>query len=311
MKVPKIVVIGSLNMDIVIEADRHPQPGETILGHNARFIPGGKGANQAVAAARLGAQTTMIGAVGADSFGEELLKALDADGISRNSVKVVDGSSTGIASIFISDGDNSIVVVPGANHQLLPSDIDRYDDIIQDADIILLQLEIPLETVCHAAKKAKAFGKIVILNPAPAQALPDDLMRNVDYITPNRSELSLLSGINAEGEELEAGMRSLMQMGVTNVVTTLGADGSAFLEKGSILQKVSGYKVSVIDTTGAGDSFNAGLAYSLAMHNSLEQSVSFAAKVSALAVTRFGAQAGMPNLEDVARFAKSFLRENV
>jgi ribokinase len=305
MKIPHIVVIGSLNMDIVIEADRYPHPGETILGHNARFIPGGKGANQAVAAARLGAKTTMIGAVGADSFGQELLLALDADRISRNSVKVVDGSSTGIASIFLSSGDNSIVVVPGANHQLLAEDIDKYDDIIQDADIILLQLEIPLETVCHAAKKAKAFGKTVILNPAPAQALPDDLLRNVDYMTPNRTELSLLTGMNTEGEELEAAMRSLIQMGVTHVVTTLGADGSAFVEKGGILQKVSGYKVSVIDTTGAGDSFNAGLAYSLALRSSLEQSVSFAAKVSALAVTRFGAQAGMPSSKEVALFAKS------
>nr|WP_261305424.1 ribokinase [Paenibacillus andongensis] len=304
MKVPHIVVIGSLNMDIVIEADRHPQLGETILGSNARFIPGGKGANQAVAAARLGAQTTMIGAVGTDSFGQELLKALDDNQISRNSVKLMDGIATGIASIFISNGDNSIVVVPGANYQLLPDDIDRYDDIIQTADILLLQLEIPLETVVHAAKKAKSFGKTVVLNPAPAQFLPDELLRNVDYITPNRSELSLLTGIHAEGEELEVAMTSLMQKGASNVITTLGGDGSAFLEKGK-LHKVPGYKVSVVDTTGAGDSFNAGLAFSLAKQNSLEQSVSFAAKVSALAVTKFGAQAGMPSLEEVELFAKN------
>lgn len=296
-------------MDIVIEADREPKLGETILGHNARFIPGGKGANQATAAARLGAKTTMIGAVGADSFGQELLQALDANGIRRNSVKIVDGSSTGIASIFLTNGDNSIVVVPGANHQLLPDDIDKYDEIIQDADILLLQLEIPLKTVCYAAKKAKAYGKIVVLNPAPAQALPDDLLRDVDYMTPNRTELSLLTGNNAEGEELEIAMRRLMQMGVANVVTTLGADGSAFLEMGC-LQKVPGYKVPVIDTTGAGDSFNAGLAYSLAMQNSLEKSVSFAAKVSALAVTRFGAQAGMPSMEEVALFSKNLEGEH-
>lgn len=302
MKVPHIVVIGSLNMDIVIEADRHPQLGETILGSNARFIPGGKGANQAVAAARLGAQTTMIGAVGTDSFGQELLKALDDNKIKRNSVKIVDGIATGIASIFISNGDNSIVVVPGANYQLLPDDIDKYDAIIQNADILLLQLEIPLDTVIHAAKKAKSYGKIVVLNPAPAQFLPDELLRNVDYITPNRSELSLLTGIQAEGDELETAMTSIIQRGANNVITTLGADGSAFLEKGK-LQKVPGYKVSVVDTTGAGDSFNAGLAFSLAKQNNLKQSVSFAAKVSALAVTKFGAQAGMPNIEDVELFA--------
>lgn len=201
------------------------------------------------------------------------------------------------------------MVVPGANHQLLPDDIDKYDDIIQGADILLLQLEIPLKTVCYAAKKAKSYGKIVVLNPAPAQALPDDLLRDVDYMTPNRTELSLLTGNNAEGEELEIAMRRLMQMGVANVVTTLGADGSAFFEMG-FLQKVPGYKVPVIDTTGAGDSFNAGLAYSLAMQNSLEKSVSFATKVSALAVTRFGAQAGMPSMEEVALFSKNLEGEH-
>ncbi|WP_410513581.1 ribokinase [Paenibacillus sp. BR2-3] len=304
MKTPHIVVIGSLNMDIVIEADRYPQMGETLLGHNARFIPGGKGANQAVAAARLGAKTTMIGAVGADSFGQDLLRALDTDTIHRDSVKVVEGSSTGVASIFITEGDNSIVVVPGANYQLTPEDIDQYEDILQDADVLLLQLEIPLETVIHAVKKAKALGKTIILNPAPAQALPDDLLRNVDYITPNRSELSLITNMSTEGEALEAAMGSLTQLG-SQVVTTLGAEGSAFLTEVGTLHQVPGYKVPVIDTTGAGDSFNAGLAYSIALGKSLEKSVSFAAKVSALAVTRFGAQAGMPTLEEVTKFANT------
>ncbi|MCL6605544.1 MAG: ribokinase [Paenibacillus sp.] len=309
MKMPHIVVIGSLNMDIVIEADRHPQMGETLLGQNARFIPGGKGANQAVQAARLGARTTMIGAVGADSFGQDLLKALDNEKINRHSVKVVEGSSTGVASIFITNGDNSIVVVPGANYQLTPEDIDTHEDIIQDADLVLLQLEIPLETVRHAVKKAKALGKMIILNPAPAQSLPDDLLKSVDYITPNRTELGLLTGMNTEGEALEAAMRSLIQMGISNVVTTLGAEGSAFLEENGNLHEVTGYKVSVVDTTGAGDSFNAGLAYSLAMGDSLEQSVSFASKVSALAVTRFGAQAGMASLEEVTRFGNNITGE--
>ena len=306
MKVPQIVVIGSLNMDIVIEADRSPQMGETLLGHNARFIPGGKGANQAVAAARLGARTTMIGAVGTDSFGQDLLRALENDKIHKDSVKVVEGSSTGIASIFITNGDNSIVVVPGANYQLLPEDIDQHMDRIQDADIILLQLEIPLETVRYAASKAKSLGKTIILNPAPAQALPEDLLRNVDYITPNRSELSLITGLSTEGEALENAMTSMAQLG-SRVVTTLGAEGSAFLDEEGILRQIPGYKVPVVDTTGAGDSFNAGLAYSLALGNSLEQSVSFAAKVSALAVTRFGAQGGMPTLEEVMNFGNTVI----
>jgi len=305
MKKPHIVVIGSLNMDIVIEADRNPQMGETILGNHAQFIPGGKGANQAIQAARLGARTTMIGAVGADSFGNDLLLALDRDQVNRTSIKVVEGSSTGVASIFITNGDNSIVVVPGANYQLLPEDIDMHENVLEDADIILLQLEVPLETVQYAVKKAKALGKRIILNPAPAQPLPDDLLRNVDYITPNRSELSVLTGMDTECGTLEAVMRSLVHKGISHVVTTLGAEGSAYVEGEGPLQSISGYKVPVVDTTGAGDSFNAGLAYSLALGNSLEQSVLFAAKASALAVTRFGAQAGMPSLEEVNLFERS------
>jgi len=306
---PHVVVIGSMNMDIVIEADRQPQMGETILGRKASFIPGGKGANQAVASCRLGGRTTMIGAVGADSFGEELLQALEDDYIDVESVKIEEGCSTGVASIFIMGGDNSIVVVPGANYQLRPEDIDKSEDIIKGADIVLLQLEIPLETVCHAAEKAKALGKKVILNPAPAQALPEELLRNVDYITPNRSELGLLTGMNTEGEGLEAAMRALIQMGAGSVVTTLGADGSAFLDEQGMLHKIPGYKVSVVDTTGAGDCFNGGMAYSLASGYSLEESVTFAAKASALSVTRFGAQAGMPTSEELARFEKKRLGE--
>ncbi|AJS59363.1 ribokinase [Paenibacillus sp. IHBB 10380] len=304
MKVPNIVVIGSLNMDIVIEADRQPKLGETILGSKAQFIPGGKGANQAVAAARLGAKTTMIGAVGGDSFGQELLKALDDNGIDRHAVKIVDSSSTGIASIFLASGDNSIVVVQGANQDLLPKDIDLYDDVIQAADIILIQLEISLETVCYAVNKAKSYGKTVVLNPAPAQVLPDELLRQVDYMTPNRSELGLLTGRDAEGDELEIAIQDLMDRGVANIITTLGADGSAFMDHHK-LHMIPGYKVPVMDTTGAGDSFNAALAYSLALDLDLEKAVSFAAKVSALAVTKFGAQAGMPTMEAVHQFAAS------
>lgn len=304
MKIPNIVVIGSLNMDIVIEADRQPELGETILGSKAQFIPGGKGANQAVAAARLGAKTTMIGAVGGDSFGLELLKALDDNGIDRHAVKIVDSSSTGIASIFLTNGDNSIVVVQGANLDLLPEDIDLYDDVIQAADIILIQLEISLETVCYAVRKAKSYGKIVVLNPAPAQTLPDGLLSQVDYMTPNRSELGLLTGRDAEGDELEAAILDLMNKGVANVITTLGADGSAFMDNLK-LRTIQGYKVPVIDTTGAGDSFNAALAYSLALDPDLEKAVSFAAKVSAVAVTKFGAQEGMPTMEAVHQFSAS------
>ncbi|MCZ8510920.1 ribokinase [Paenibacillus filicis] len=301
MNAPNITVIGSLNMDIVVESDRFPVQGETLLGKAIRFLPGGKGANQAVASARLGASTRMIGAVGDDSFGRELLQALTNEGIVCEGVRAFPDATTGIANIFVSQGDNSIIVLSGANHLLNPEDIDRIKLAIEQADIVLLQLEIPLETVSHAAKLAKSFGKTVVLNPAPAQPLPESLLRDVDYITPNRTELSLLTGFS-ENDDLEASMRKLIGMGARHVITTLGSEGSAFIEASGPLVKVPGYKVPVVDTTGAGDSFNAALAYSLAQRKSLEESVSFAAKVSALAVTKFGAQPGMPTLEEVEQF---------
>lgn len=301
MNAPNVAVIGSLNMDIVVESDRFPVQGETLLGKAIRFLPGGKGANQAVASARLGASTRMIGAVGGDSFGRELLQALTSEGIECEGVRAIPDATTGIANIFVSQGDNSIIVLPGANHHLRPEDIDRSKQAMEQADIVLLQLEIPLEAVTHAAKLAKSLGKTVVLNPAPAQPLPESLLRDVDYITPNRTELSLLTG-SSENDDLEASMRKLIGMGARNVITTLGSEGSAFMEAGGPLVKVPAYKVPVVDTTGAGDSFNAGLAYSLAQRKSLEEAVSFAANVSALAVTKFGAQPGMPTLEEVEQF---------
>lgn len=299
---PRIAVIGSLNMDIVVEADRSPQLGETILGKEAHFIPGGKGANQAVATARLGAKTTMVGTVGKDGFGTTLLEALATDGIETGTVKIVEGVATGMASILVAQKDNHIVVVPGANAHCLPEDIEQLEEEISQADIVLLQLEIPLETVCAAAEIAKRKGKTVILNPAPAQGLPERLLKNLDYITPNRSELSLLTGFpEGDLQFLEKGMEALLEKGPSHVITTLGSEGSAYMSKGTKEQLtiVPSIKVSVVDTTGAGDAFNGGLAYALATGKDLHEAVLFATKVSALAVTRFGAQAGMPTLTDI------------
>lgn len=302
---PNIVVIGSLNMDLVVEADRPPQMGETILGRQVYFIPGGKGANQAVAAARLGAHTVMVGTVGRDAFGEQLINSLQHEGIETRSVKRTEEVPTGIASILLAQGDNSIVVVPGANSYCLPEDIDRNEAVIAQADVILLQLEIPLETVCYAAKIAKRHGKKVILNPAPACKLPEELLQSVDYITPNRSEVSMLTEMNAAGDQLEIAMERLLNTGTRHVIATLGAEGSAFLTKGERMQKIPGYKVDAVDTTGAGDAFNAGLAYSIALGKELSEAISFASKVSALAVTKLGAQAGMPILAEVERFSEA------
>ncbi|WP_120463057.1 ribokinase [Paenibacillus aceti] len=299
----RVVVIGSLNMDIVVETERYPQVGETLSGERVRFLPGGKGANQAVAAARLGAETAMIGAVGSDAFGEELIHSLQQDGVDVDGVKRLDGVTTGVASIYVAEGDNSIVVVPGANNQVEPADIDRHEAKLKQADIVLLQLEIPVETVFYAAQKAKALGKIVVLNPAPAKPLPDELFAYVDYITPNRTELSRYSGLDAEGEALEPAMLRMKAKGAAQVITTLGEAGSAYLDDEGKACIIPGYKVPVVDTTGAGDCYNAGLAVSIASGRSLREAVDYAAIVSALAVTKFGAQTGMPTEEEARGFA--------
>ncbi|MED4954165.1 ribokinase [Paenibacillus macerans] len=299
----KVAVIGSLNMDIVVETPRHPRVGETLLGDRVRFVPGGKGANQAVAAARLGAEAAMIGAVGDDAFGLELLNALGRDGVDVTGVKRLSGTATGIASIYVGEGDNSIVVVPGANDRVGPEDIDRNEAKLKEADIVLLQLEIPVETALYAARKAKSLGKTVVLNPAPAQPLPEELFRCADFMTPNRTELSGYTGIAADGTTLGAAMRRLKELGAANVVTTLGAGGSAYLDESGEVRFVMGHPVPVIDTTGAGDCFNAALAVSIARGRSLREAVEYAGLASALAVTKFGAQAGMPTQEEVRMFA--------
>lgn len=192
-------------------------------------------------------------------------------------------------------------MVPGANAQCLPEDLEQYEDIISEADLVLLQLEIPLATVEHAIKLARKHGTLVMLNPAPAQSLSKDLLCLVDYLTPNRSELALLTKMT-EDTILEEGIRRLLEVGVSCCVTTLGAEGVVFMESGGSLKKISGYLVPVVDTTGAGDAFNAGLAYALARKKSLQEAAEFAVKVSALAVTKFGAQDGMPSLTEVEAY---------
>lgn len=300
-KPPQVVVIGSLNMDIVVEADRSPQMGETVHGNRVHFIPGGKGANQAVASARLGAKTTMIGAVGSDAFGGELLQALGQEGIDVEAVKTVADSHTGVASIVLSHGDNQIIVVAGANGQVTADDIDQHQEKIAQADVVLLQLEIPLETVVYAASKAKELGKTVVLNPAPARELPDELLQKVDVLIPNESELYLLAQAGAQ-VELGAAMEAMLQKGVATVVTTLGSKGAAYLAATGESGLVASHRVQVVDTTGAGDSFNAGFSYALASGAAVGEAIAFATKVAALAVTKLGAQAGMPTLAQVEEF---------
>ncbi|SDX22757.1 ribokinase [Marininema mesophilum] len=302
-----VVVVGSLNMDVVVCASRRPRIGETIHGEEVYMVPGGKGANQAVASSRLGAKTTMIGAVGSDPFGETLRDALLKEGINIEALHSLPDQTTGVASILLAEGDNSIVVVPGANGLLTPKDVEGAREYIEAADILLLQLEIPIESVMIAAKIGRQAGTRVILNPAPAKELPKELLVNVDLLTPNESELQLLSGCSLDKMGLREAMQKLLEMGVKGVVTTLGADGAAILELGGEFKHLPGKKVvDVVDTTGAGDAFNAGLACALAEGKSLLEAVDFAGKTASLAITKLGAQAGMPVRSEVDKLDESY-----
>jgi ribokinase len=289
-------------MDIVVETSRFPRSGETIFGTDIHFIPGGKGANQAVAASRLGAITTMLGAVGNDSFGQTLLDSLEGNKVCIDHVKVLENAPTGVASITLSPNENQIVVIPGANGSFGSEDVAAGESMFAESDFIVLQLEIPMETVIYAAEMAKKNGKKVILNPAPAQALPKELLRNVDYITPNRSELEAITGIDLSELPFEAAVDELLRMGIPYAIVTLGSEGVAWKQQGGLLSATPAHSVPVVDTTGAGDAFNAGLAYYLALGHDIDSSVRFAVKVSALAVTKFGAQDGMPTLKEVEDF---------
>ncbi len=295
----KITVIGSINMDLVTSANRVPNMGETVLGEAFHTIPGGKGANQAVAAARLGAETTMIGCVGDDSFGHELWKHLKNQGINTEYVEHIPSSSTGIASITLSSGDNSIIVVPGANYHVTPEVVARYEEVIAGSDILLLQLEIPLGSVEKAVELAVKHHVKVILNPAPIQPLPKELLQKINYLTPNEHEQQLLLDSNEWTEtEREEMLRKC--------IITKGSKGVAFYSDGE--REIPSFKVDVVDTTGAGDSFNGALAYALSNEMELEEACHFANAVAALSVTKLGAQGGMPTIEQVREFLQTKAR---
>ncbi|MBE3563973.1 MAG: ribokinase [Hydrogenibacillus schlegelii] len=326
MRRPHIVVIGSLNLDLIAEVDRLPDQGETVLGKKAHMLPGGKGANQAVAARRLGAEVSFIGAVGRDAFGARLLEALRTEGIGTEGVKVVPDEGSGLAFITLAERDNRIIVVPGANARLTPDDVDRQAALIRAADVVLVQLEIPLEAVEKAVELARRYGVRVILNPAPARPLPAALLRAVDVLTPNRLELRVVNdlppaveapakgepaAVEAPEEEesaaLEAGVRALLARGVSSVVVTLGAEGAAYAIRdahGDLgrLHRVPAVRVPVRDTTGAGDAFNGALAVALAEGRPLGEAVRMANRAAAIKVTRFGAQAGMPTRAELERW---------
>lgn len=300
----KILVIGSLNLDMVVNVDHTPLVGETILSDKMELIPGGKGANQACAAGCLGADVAILGAVGKDTYAEIQKESLRSAGVDVSHLVYRESDATGLAMITVNkDGDNSIVVVAGANATLSPKDIDNNRDLIEACDIVIFQLEIPLETVSYAAKLAKSLGKTVILDPAPVpKEFPEELYKYVDIIKPNETELGMLTGISNAENHLTEAIELLRSRGAKNVLVTLGEKGVYINEENGKSSKIPALKVEAIDTTAAGDAFTAALASMLVDGKSLVEAAQFANYVSAIVVTRKGAQSSIPMLEEVVEY---------
>ena len=293
----KCAVIGSINTDMVARTPRFPAPGESIIGSVFRTEFGGKGANQAIALARLGAEVCMAGKVGDDLFGKKYLEHLIEEKVNVDCVAVETGETTGVADIWVADsGENSIISIPGANAKCDLDWLNAALERLSDCDIFLLQLEIPHETVGAALKKLRGMGKTVILDPAPAVPLPAEWLACADYITPNETELEILTGDLPKNATVEARIRRLVGESNRMVIHKRGAEGAFIGTKDGVLP-VSGFKVKAVDTTAAGDTFNAGLAAGLAMGKPIEECVRLANAAGALAVTALGAQGCMPTLE--------------
>lgn len=288
----KIAIVGSINMDLTCKTERFPKAGETIFGHDLQYVPGGKGNNQAVAAARLGGDVTMFACVGDDAFGDRLIENLERNGVKTDHIQKIKGSASGIAIITVAENDNTIVVISGANLCVTPRYIEEVKGEILKADIVLLQNEIPPETLRYVAKMACEAGKTVIFNPAPFSDAAMDMVEYVTYLTPNEHEAALLF----PGMELEA----LLTQQQGRLIVTLGAEGAAAWDNGNVL-RVPARKANVVDTTGAGDTFNGAFAYALANDYSLENALRFANVAASLSTEGFGAQGGMPSVEQVKR----------
>jgi ribokinase len=312
----RFAVVGSLNMDLVARVDRFPKPGETRSGSSFATFPGGKGANQAVALARLGGNVRMAGKLGDDVYGESYRRTLEHEQVAQDTVHTEHGVSSGIAMIEIDDsGENNIVIVPGANGRDDRSFIDTVLPSIAEADVALFQLEIPLDAVSYALARLKERGTVTILDPAPAIALPEEIYASVDYLTPNEHEARTLLGEEAEPPEnggaadpgafgpatsAERAARALQERGARNVVVKLGSEGAYALTEQEGLY-VRGFAVEARDTTAAGDAFNAGLALALGEGSALREALRLANAAGASACTAVGAQSAMPTREQAER----------
>jgi len=303
-----IVVVGSINSDMVVGTVRIPKPGETVLGESFNVYPGGKGANQAVAVAKLGYSCCMIGKLGRDSFGSDLREQLVKSGVNAAAVESTDGPS-GVALITTeASGENSIVVVPGANAKVLPADIDANRALILSASMVLVQLETPIETVVHLADVAFAAGVPLMLDPAPAQALPDGLLRYTAWLTPNTTEAATLLGLAADDsiENAQSRAEALLGRGPRGVVLKMGEQGVYVATADGLRVHVPAFAVKAVDSTAAGDSFNAGFAVGLSEGLDPAAAARFASAVAGISVTRHGAQPSLPNRDEV----EAFLREH-
>lgn len=301
MKDIRIVVVGSTNMDMVVHAHRLPLPGETVLGGDLIMAAGGKGANQAVAAARLGARVTFIARIGRDMFGKQALENFQREGLDPRYIIEDPDAPSGVALITVGPaGQNIITVAPGANNRLLPEDITRAAEVFSPARVVILQLETPVATVLQAARQAKATGAFVILNPAPAPTipLPAELYQLIDLITPNETEAHILTGESSP----ESAARVLLDRKVASVIITLGKDGALLANGSQPLERIPGFSVKAVDTVAAGDCFNGALACALAEGQSLPQAIRFSHAAAAVSVTKPGAQPSLPTRNEVEAF---------
>ncbi|MBW3623210.1 MAG: ribokinase [Armatimonadetes bacterium] len=295
---PRIVVVGSANTDLIVKVPAIPAPGETVLGGDMARAPGGKGANQAVAAARLGAEVAFIGCLGTDDLGDAYLAHLEREGMDLRFLRRAEDRPSGVALIFVGpDGENAIAVAPGANAALTTADVDAAEDAFHGADTVLLQLEVPLAAVQRAAELGRRHGLRVILNPAPSPTtpLPEMLLSMTDVLTPNRHEAQALSGT---AEAPASAAKRLRGAGVGAVVMTLGPEGAWLLSQEGE-RRVPGRRVPAVDATGAGDCFNGALAVALSEGRSLEEAVRWATVAASISVTRLGAQPSLPTRAEV------------
>lgn len=305
IKRPSIVVVGSVNTDLTVQASRVARPGETLLGREFTVSHGGKGANQAVAAARLGAAVTFVGCVGRDNLGDDAVAALDDEGVDTRYIRRVNEHPSGVALIVVGDdGENAIIVAPGSNAELTAENVTDATPAFNEADVVLVQLEVPLPAVEQALTIGRSRGATTILNPAPAQPLSKHILSLVDWLTPNETEAALLAGEeNKTSEKLASIGRSLIESNVGKVVVTRGSAGSTYISPDETFD-VEPLRVDAIDTVGAGDAFNGALAVALGRGDAVREALRFASAAAAISVTRRSAQASMPTIDEVEHFMK-------